>query len=115
MNCLKREKAADPDGIMNDMLIYRDGWLVEVMLLMMNMVMKSECCPLDWKRSLLAPLHKDGDVEQVGNYRVIALGCCVGKVLVRVLERRLERFAEDRILTEAQGGVVGDTWISGWC
>ena len=35
----------------------------------MNVVMKSECCPLGWKRSLLVPLHKDSDVEQVGNYR----------------------------------------------
>ena len=24
----------------------------------------SEWCPLDWKRSLLVPLHKDGDMDQ---------------------------------------------------
>ena len=42
---------------------------MEVILLMMNVVMKSEYCLLDWKRSLLVPLHKDGDVEQVGNYK----------------------------------------------
>ncbi len=30
-------------------------------------MIKSECCPLDWKRRLLVPLHKDGDVEQVGD------------------------------------------------
>ena len=62
------------------------GWtVVGVILLMMNVVMKSECCPLDWKSSLLVPLHKDGDVEHVGNYRGNALGCSVVKVLVRVL------------------------------
>ena len=44
------------------------------------LVMKSECCPLDWKRSLLVPLHKGGDVEQVGNYRGIAIGYSVVKV-----------------------------------
>ena len=68
---------------------------------MINVVMKSEYCLLDWKRSCL---HKDGDVEQVGNYRGIALGCSVVKVFVSVFARRLERFAEDRILTEMQGG-----------
>ena len=31
---------------------------------------------LDWKRSRLVPLHKDGEVEQVGN----ALSCSVLKV-----------------------------------
>ena len=51
----------------------------------------------------MVSLHKDGDVEQVGNYR-ITLGCSVVKVFVRVLARRLGRFTEDRILTEAQGG-----------
>ena len=37
------------------------------MLLMMNMVMKSKCHPLDWKKSLLVLLHRVGDVEQVDN------------------------------------------------
>ena len=95
MKCLKRGKAAGPDGIMNEMLIYGGGWLVEVMLLMMNVVMKSECCPLDWKRSLLVSLHKDGNMEQVGNYRGTALGCSVVKVFVRLLVRRLGRFTEN--------------------
>ena len=36
---------------------------------MMTVVMKSECSLLGWKRSLLVPLQKEGDVEQVGNYR----------------------------------------------
>ena len=42
MKCLKRGKAAGLDRIMNEMLIYLGGWLVEVILLMMNVVMKSE-------------------------------------------------------------------------
>ena len=50
---------------------------------------------------LSVPLHKDGDVEHVGNYRGIALGYSVVKMFVRVLARRLGQFAEDRILTEA--------------
>ena len=79
MKCMKRGKAAGPDGIMNEMLMYGKGRLVEMMLQMMNVVMKSECCPLDWERSLLVSLHKDGDVEQVSNYRGIVLGCNVVK------------------------------------
>ena len=39
----ERGKAAGPNGIMNEMLKHAYGWLVEVMLLMMNVVMKSEC------------------------------------------------------------------------
>ena len=43
---LEERKAAGPDGIMNEMLIYGDGRLVGVMLLMIN-VIKGECCLLD--------------------------------------------------------------------
>ncbi len=42
-------------------------------------------------------------MELVGNYRGTALGYSVVKVVVRVLVRKLGRFSEDRILTEAQG------------
>ena len=35
---------------------------------------------------------------------MIALGYSVAKVFMRVMARRLGRFAEDRIMTEAQGG-----------
>ena len=44
------------------------------------------------------------DVEQLGSWSGIALGCSVVKVFMRVLARRLGRFAEDRTLTQAQGG-----------
>ncbi len=67
------------------------GWKkeVRVMLQGMNLVMRSESCLLDWKRSLLVPLHKDGDNEEVGNYREIALGGSMAKVFMRVLARKV--------------------------
>ena len=100
---MRRGKAPGPDGILNKMVLYGGGRLVEVMLQVMNLVLRYVICPADWKRSLLVPLHKDGDNEEVGNYREIALGCNVAKVFMRVMARKLGRFAEGRILTEAQG------------
>ena len=44
------------------------------MLQVMNLVLRSEYCLADSNRSLLVPLHKDGDNEEVGNYGRIALG-----------------------------------------
>ena len=44
-------------------------------------------------------------MEQVGNYKGVALGC---SVFVRVLAWRLGRFAEDMILTEALRGFRSD-------
>ena len=86
------------------------------MLLVMNLVSRRESCLEDWKRSLLVPLHKDGDNEEVGNNRWIALGCSMAKVFMSVTARRLGRFVEDMILTEAQGGFRSHRrcQISGW-
>ena len=50
------------------------------------------------------PLFKAGDEEVAGNYRGIALGSCVAKVMTRVLAGRLSTFSDNHILTEGQGG-----------
>ena len=65
----RRGKIPVLDGILNEMVMYGGRSLVEVMLQMMNLVWKSESCPADWKRSLVVPLHKDGDNEEAGSYR----------------------------------------------
>ena len=104
MKCLRRGKAPGPDGILNVLVVYGGIRLVEMMLQVMNLVLRSESCLADWKRSLLVASPKNSDNEEVRNYRRIALGCSVAKVFMRVMARRLGRFAEDRILTEPQGG-----------
>ena len=50
------------------------------------------------------PLVKAGDKEVAGNYRGITLGCCVAKMMTRVLADRLNKFSENHIVTEGQGG-----------
>ena len=69
LEVLEEREGSWPYGILNEMVMYGSGRLVEVMLQVMNLVLRSEPCPADWKRSLQVPLHKDGDNEEVGNYR----------------------------------------------
>ena len=47
LKCLKRGKAPSLDGILNEMVIYGGGKLVEVMLQVMNLVLRNESCPAD--------------------------------------------------------------------
>ena len=61
------------------LVMYGGGRLVEVMMQVMNLMESSSA---DWKRSLLVPLYKDGDNEEVGNYRGVALGCSVANVFM---------------------------------
>ena len=81
--------------------MYGGGAFVKV-LQVMNLVLRSESCPADWKWSLLMPLHKDGDNEVV---EIIRDCLSVARIFMRVMAWRLGRCAEDRILTEAEGGL----------
>ena len=56
LKCLRRGKAPGPDRILNEMVTYGGGKLVKVMLQVMNLVLKSESSPANWKRSLLVYL-----------------------------------------------------------
>ena len=40
----------------------------------------------------MVSLYKDGDVEVIGKYRGISLGCCIAKVFKRLLAWRLGKF-----------------------
>ena len=104
---LRRGKAPGPDGILNEMILYGGFRLIESLTQLLNIAIDEECVPSDWRKSYVVPLFKGGDTEVASNYRGIALGSCVTKVFTRCLTRRLGEFAEERILTEAQGGFRG--------
>lgn len=59
--------------------------------------------PRDWKRSVYLPLPKKGDIMQCANNRTIALICHCSKVLLRVIQKRMEQYME-RELPEEQAG-----------
>ena len=71
---------------------------------MFNVMRRSQLYPQDWNSSFVIPLFKDGDPESASNYRGIALGSCVAKVWARILTVWLGEYAEENILTDAQGG-----------
>ena len=48
--------------------------------------------PNDWKKSIYVPIYKKGDKKECGNYRNIALISHASKILLRVLQKRLEAF-----------------------
>lgn len=54
--------------------------------------------PLEWKKSIIVPLYKRRDQEEVGNYRGISLLCTAYKVYAEVLRMRLEKVIEEKNL-----------------
>ncbi len=104
LRSLERGKAAGPDGILNEMMMFGGQKMISSMRVLFNNLTDLEEYPQEWRRSLIVPVFKDGDKEELDNYRGIALSCTVGKVFERVLDERIRTVSEERVMKEAQGG-----------
>ena len=62
--------------------------------------------PVEWNKGMIiSHLQKKGDVQSPSNYRPIALLSSIGKLVTKILSKRLTEWAEDHaLLTEAQFG-----------
>ena len=61
--------------------------------------------PDKWSEGFIVPIHKKGDTNEHSNYRGITLLSTLGKLFTRVLNNRLNGWAETyRIYCEAQAG-----------
>ena len=61
--------------------------------------------PDSWSEGFIVPLHKKGSKYEVENYGGITLLSTIGKVFTRILNNRLDGWAEKyHIYIEAQAG-----------
>ena len=66
-------------------------------------IWKSQQWPQDWKRSVFIPIPKKGNAKECSNYRTIALISQVIKVMLKILQVRLQQY-KNRELPDVQAG-----------
>ena len=76
---------------------------VKVMHLMCQQIWKIQQWPQDWKRSVFIPIPKKGNAKQCLNYHTIALISHASKVMLKILEARLQQYMT-RELPHVQAG-----------
>ena len=102
---LKNNKSAGPDLILNEFLTNGKHILMPVLRTMFNTIFRLGYFPDRWSEGYIIPLHKKGNIDDVTNYRGITLLSCVGKLFTRVLNNRLQMWAEKyNVYIEAQAG-----------
>ena len=57
----------------------------------------------DWKRSVFIPIPKKGNAKECSNYRTVALVSHTGKVMLKILQARLQQYV-NRELPDVQAG-----------
>ena len=87
--------APGPDGIPAKALNVLQVILLPLLLGLYNLVMKEKKWPDPWKISVVIPLFKKGEASLCENYRPISLGNCLGKILDKILNKRLELWMLD--------------------
>ena len=58
---------------------------------MCQQIWKTQQWPQDWKRSVFIPIPKKGNAKECSNYRTIALISHASKVMLKILQARLQQ------------------------
>ena len=99
------KKARGADGISGETLKYCKGNSRQVLKEIVRRVWRGEGVPRDWRKAIIVPILKKGDVEDARNYRGISVLCAAYKVYASVLNERLKNdLTEKEILPDTQAG-----------
>ena len=64
---------------------------------------KTQQWPKDWKRSVFTPIPKNGNPKEFSNYHTIALISQASKVMLKILQARLQQYMNQELL-DVQAG-----------
>ena len=73
------------------------GWWCEVLHSICQHIWKTQQRPQDWKRSVLIPIPKKGNTKECSNYHTIALISHGSKVMLKILQARLQQYMNQKI------------------
>ena len=94
-------KASGGDGIPAFQMLKEDA--VKVLHSICQQIWKTQQGPQDWKRSVFIPIPKKGNAKECSNYRTTALISHTGKVMLKILQARLQQYV-NRELPDVQAG-----------
>ena len=76
-------------------------------------IWKTQQWPQDWKRSAFIPIPRKGNAKEYSNYHTIALISHASKVMLKVLQARLQQYV-NRKLPDVQAGFTGCLGLVHW-
>ena len=80
----------------------KDG-AVKVLHSICQQIWKTQQWPQDWKRSVFIPISKKGNAKECSNYHTIALISHTSKIMLKILQARLQQYVNCE-LPEVQAG-----------
>ena len=102
LESITMNKVSEGDGIPVELFqILKDD--VKVLHSICQQIWKTQQWPQDWKRSVLIPITKKGNAKESSNYHTIAHISHASKVMLKILQARLQQYVNCE-LPDVQAG-----------
>ena len=92
LRSITMNKASGGDGIPVELLQILNDVTVKVLHSIRQQIWKTRQRQQDWKRSVFIPIPKKGNAKECSNYCTIALISHTSKVMLRILQTRLQQY-----------------------
>ena len=92
LESITMNKASGGDGIPVELFQILKDDAVKVLHSICQQIGKTQQWPQDWKRSIFIPIPKKGNAKECSNYRTIALISRASKVMLTILQARLQQY-----------------------
>ena len=90
-------KASGGDGTLVELFQILKDDAVQVLHLIYQQIWKTQQWPQDWKWSVFIPISKKGNAKGCSNYCTIALISHASKVILKILEPRLQQYMNSEL------------------
>ena len=91
LGSITMNKASGGDGIPVELFQILKDDAVKVLYSICQQIWKTQQWPQDWKRSVFIPISKKGKGKECSNYHTIALISQASKVMLKILQARLQQ------------------------
>ena len=92
LESITTNKASGGDGIPVELFRILKDDAVKVLHSICQQISKTQQWPQDWKRSVFIPIPKKGNAKECSNYHTIALISHASKVMLKILQARLQQY-----------------------
>ena len=94
LGSITMNKASGGDGIPVELFQILKDDAVKVLHLICQQIWRTQQWPQDWKRSVFIPIPKKDNAKECSDYRTIALISDTSKVMLKILQARLQQLRE---------------------
>ena len=103
LESITTNKASGGDGIPVELFQILKDDAVKMLPSICQQIWKTQQWPQDWKRSVFITIPKKGNAKECSNYHTITLFSHASKVILNILQARLQQYM-NRELPDVQAG-----------